>query len=48
MELKDVSYDSYTPFSNILSENKWAPANVIELSEGIGSKMTERKKFEWK
>lgn len=44
-ELKDVSYDSQTPFSNILSENKWALASVIESSEEIGSKMTARKKI---
>ena len=47
IELKDVSDDSQTPFPNILLENKWAPANVIELSEEIRSKMTERKRFEW-
>lgn len=44
-ELKDVSYDSQTPFSNILSENKWALASVIESSEEIGSKTTARKKI---
>lgn len=45
IELKDVSYDSQAPFSNILLENKWARANVIELSEEIRSKMTERRRF---
>lgn len=45
--LKDVSYDSQTPFSNILFKNKWAPANIIELSEEIRLKMTERKRSEW-
>lgn len=45
IELKDVSYDSQAPFSNILLGNKWARANVIELSEEIRSKMTERRRF---
>lgn len=44
---KDVSYDSQIPFSNILFKNKWATANIIELSEEIRLKMTERKRFEW-
>lgn len=47
IELKDAAYESYTPFSNILFKNKWASANVIELSEEIRLKMTERKRFEW-
>ncbi len=30
-----------------LFENKWAPAKIIELSEEIRLKMTERKRLEW-